>query len=52
MDAEEQVAVIVCFDPTYKRDLKSRFINGNVRITFKQHPHHEIVKLSGEASVV
>ena len=46
----QELDFTVKFDPAFKDDLFSRVAEGEVVITYREHPHYDSLKLKGEVS--
>uniref|UniRef100_H2YKD6 Uncharacterized protein n=1 Tax=Ciona savignyi TaxID=51511 RepID=H2YKD6_CIOSA len=46
----QELEMTVRFDPAFKDDLVSRVAEGEVKVTYKEHPHTDAVKLKGEVN--
>uniref|UniRef100_H2XZ27 Hydin adenylate kinase-like domain-containing protein n=1 Tax=Ciona intestinalis TaxID=7719 RepID=H2XZ27_CIOIN len=46
----QELEITVRFDPAFKDDLVSRVAEGEVKISYKEHPHMDSVKLKGEVN--
>ena len=47
----QELDFTVKFDPAFKDDLFSRVAEGEVVITYREHPHYDSLKLKGEVSM-
>ena len=47
---KQELEVTVRFDPAFKDDLDSRVAEGEVRISYQEHPHIDSVSLRGEVN--
>jgi len=48
----QELELTVRFDPAFKDDLVSRVAEGEVGITYREHPHTDSLQLKGEVSNV
>ena len=47
---KQELEITVRFEPAFKDDLASRVAEGEVQISYQEHPHTDSVKLRGEVN--